>query len=187
MKLRDILEGDVSYSLMDRMKARDDFRDQRADVSAEVKSDSSAKAWFDQNVQPLITRFFKTRVFGFKNVSELHEFISDIIYSGASDSDTFDTSDPAEFREQLDGMRGDQDTIRRLEAVRNGHGELAILSREILNKLQEWHSKFGAKGGRTFRSLSAKLLHGPQSENLVKWEQTARWLSFLRDYFPKRH
>jgi len=171
---------------MNRMKSRDDTKERRDHVADETKTDSAAKNWYDRNVQPLITDFFKARVFGFKNVDELHEFISDVIYSGAHDSEIFDTSDPEEFRTQIDNMRGDPATIHRLQTIRNAHGELAALSREILNKLQEWFKRFPTKGGRTFRSLSAKLLHGNQSEDLIKWEQTARWLSFLRDYFPKQ-
>jgi hypothetical protein len=186
MKVIDILEGTVSTSLMDRMKARDDAKELQARLSASARDEVKIREWYNKNVQPLVSKFFNVRVFGFKSVDELHSWLSDVIYSGADDHEVFDTADYQEFADAIDGMSKDEATMHRLEHIRNSTKELALLAVKIEAKLQEWFRLFAPRGARTYRSLSGYYISPDQRQDLIKWEQTARWLGFLRAYFPRR-
>lgn len=184
MKLTELFEGDVSTSFFDRMKRRDEERTNQADITNRTRYERMVHGWYDQHIQPLLSQFFNQRVFGFKDPYQLHEYISDVIYSGAID-EIFDTANYEDFVKSIEELKQDETTIHRLHHIRRSTDNLIKISRIINDKLTEWFNTFKPSRGRSYYSLSARYISPTQRQQLNVWEQTARWVAYLRKYFPK--
>lgn len=169
MKLIDLLEADV-ISFTDRLNRKKEIKNDIDFDQKENNTSHQASLWFNRKVQPLLNKFFKIRVFGFNDMYQLHEFLSDSIYGFSSE---LDTDSYNHFVKAMKAIK-EPSTLHRLKILSQSIREILAHSKQVLDEYESW--KEGVPDG-------IKYLESEQTHQLTTWEQIARWCAYLRKFF----